>query len=477
MIGFNHMKKVTILFVSLLSGVFLLSAQTVGTFKPLDRAVDGTTIQMEDGPNSIVNGQHVLLNGLYGYPVSLTGTVATPGLTTLLENAFDFTNSAGYFQRPNYSAKPNEAISIRTDIPLTQDGVIGQFDININTQGAPTVDFISISETRGDFDTSKVQKVVNGSIVSGNPCYISSASPAIPFFISSTGDYPGVFPNGSPTPITYTKDYISKTQCRLIPGKTYYFNYRFQDAKSNLAQDSCAVTTEGWDRLNPPMEKRCGALLRITYSSPSPLRISTSGNTTTQNPVRTTQSTQGDMDPNSVSGTTNATQCISLTNNFAKGTRDAQVNNEVSLLQDFLSPKYLQVEPTGYFGAMTLNAVQAFQRESGFNATGYVGPLTRAKIKEISCGGGSTSYSNTNTNINSSRDNFKAPDYDVNGQIIDPTDKPSITIAGAAGVEVPFTNLLNNAPLTNLFETNINLEKSNYIFRSMGLEQEYLFCT
>ncbi len=80
--------------------------------------------------------------------------------------------------------------------------------------------------------------------------------------------------------------------------------------------------------------------------------------------------------------------CVAITNNLYLRSTDARTGGEVSLLQDFLSPKYFNQEPTGYFGNFTLRAVQAFQRDNGITpALGYVGPMTRAKIKSLTCGG------------------------------------------------------------------------------------------
>lgn len=85
--------------------------------------------------------------------------------------------------------------------------------------------------------------------------------------------------------------------------------------------------------------------------------------------------------------TEDQSSCITISNNLRYRMRDASVNNEVSDLQDFLNMKgYLSSGPTGYFGMGTFNAVKKFQKASGFAPTGYVGPLTRAKIN-ASCGG------------------------------------------------------------------------------------------
>jgi hypothetical protein len=94
----------------------------------------------------------------------------------------------------------------------------------------------------------------------------------------------------------------------------------------------------------------------------------------------------GDIDPNE-------TQCVELKNNLRLRDRDLQKNGEVSLLQDFLQEKgYLNSEATGFFGQMTLKAVQGYQRAQGLNPTGFVGELTRGKIKsESGCNSVTTS--------------------------------------------------------------------------------------
>jgi len=92
---------------------------------------------------------------------------------------------------------------------------------------------------------------------------------------------------------------------------------------------------------------------------------------------------QADVDPNP-----NTSTCVSLQNSLRYQSRDVSTNGEVSTLQDFLQSKgYLNSEPTGYFGLLTVAAVKSFQSASGMGGDGYVGPPTRAKIKAVSCGG------------------------------------------------------------------------------------------
>src|SRR3989344_5578978 len=89
-----------------------------------------------------------------------------------------------------------------------------------------------------------------------------------------------------------------------------------------------------------------------------------------------------DVDPNP-----NTSSCVSLNNNLRYQSRDINTNGEVSTLQDFLQSKgYLNSEPTGYFGLLTIKASKAFQAANGINGDGYVGPITRAKISAMTCG-------------------------------------------------------------------------------------------
>ena len=91
----------------------------------------------------------------------------------------------------------------------------------------------------------------------------------------------------------------------------------------------------------------------------------------------------GDVDPNPT-----ATDCVALQNNLRYRDRDINKNGEVSTLQDFLQSKgYLNSEPTGYFGLLTFKAVKDFQKANDISPTGYVGPITRAKIKALTCDG------------------------------------------------------------------------------------------
>ncbi len=58
-------------------------------------------------------------------------------------------------------------------------------------------------------------------------------------------------------------------------------------------------------------------------------------------------------------------------------------STDVMELQTRLAAEgYFQAAPTGYFGPITVAAVQSYQAAHGISATGYVGPLTRAALNQ-----------------------------------------------------------------------------------------------
>lgn len=81
--------------------------------------------------------------------------------------------------------------------------------------------------------------------------------------------------------------------------------------------------------------------------------------------------------------------CFNLLQNLSYGYEDDVKNQKdgiIYTLQKFLKDiGYLKTEPTGYFGNLTRLAVKDFQWENGIESTGFVGPLTRAKMKAKSC--------------------------------------------------------------------------------------------
>ncbi len=58
--------------------------------------------------------------------------------------------------------------------------------------------------------------------------------------------------------------------------------------------------------------------------------------------------------------------------------------SEVTELQTKLQKLgYFTVAPTGYYGSITKTAVAQFQRDFGVSATGFAGPQTREKMKQV----------------------------------------------------------------------------------------------
>ena len=86
--------------------------------------------------------------------------------------------------------------------------------------------------------------------------------------------------------------------------------------------------------------------------------------------------------------TNNDLNCIELNYNLTyKKSRDVSTKGEVTVLQNFLKENgYMKVDPNGFFGPSTFNAVKSFQKNNKLSSSGYVGAITRARIKEISCG-------------------------------------------------------------------------------------------
>jgi len=79
--------------------------------------------------------------------------------------------------------------------------------------------------------------------------------------------------------------------------------------------------------------------------------------------------------------------CVSINKSLRYRTSDKTVNSkDVTSLQNFLKEKgYLKVEPNGYFGEGTLQAVKDFQKDNDLVSAGFVGPLTRGLINKYTC--------------------------------------------------------------------------------------------
>lgn len=96
----------------------------------------------------------------------------------------------------------------------------------------------------------------------------------------------------------------------------------------------------------------------------------------------------GYVAPASVQYGYNKGVCTDLTINLAKGSSDVGYVGQVSALQRFLIANgFLAITaPSGYFGAMTYQAVAQYQRTYNLSVTGYADAVTRLSIKNVSCG-------------------------------------------------------------------------------------------
>lgn len=112
---------------------------------------------------------------------------------------------------------------------------------------------------------------------------------------------------------------------------------------------------------------------------------------------------------------TSVNVCVDLTKNLRYKMRDTSTSKDITNLQAFLKNKnYITVLPTGYFGVATLKGVKDFQRINNITPTGFVGSLTRAKIKEITCGAinnvdATTTTTTDNTNTTTTEQNTNQP--------------------------------------------------------------------
>ena len=78
--------------------------------------------------------------------------------------------------------------------------------------------------------------------------------------------------------------------------------------------------------------------------------------------------------------------CLNLNRNLKYGNRDNTTVKDIALLQDYLrSSNYLNSKSTGYFGVLTFKAVKDFQKMNNITSTGFMGPITSAKIKSLTC--------------------------------------------------------------------------------------------
>lgn len=138
---------------------------------------------------------------------------------------------------------------------------------------------------------------------------------------------------------------------------------------------SSALSCENGAVYNPENGKLCSAASAIVR--PTVCKAGERYSSENGKPCPMTAAASADIDPEP-----SASACLSL----AQDLRYRSIGTAVSGLQDYLQASgYLNSEPTGYFGLLTLQAVKNFQSSQNISPTGFVGPLTRAKIKALTC--------------------------------------------------------------------------------------------
>lgn len=128
------------------------------------------------------------------------------------------------------------------------------------------------------------------------------------------------------------------------------------------------------------------------------------------------------------------TNCINLTVSLKQGNK----NSNVIILQNFLIEKgYLNATATGFFGAQTLKAVKNFQKDNNINATGFIGPVTRAFINKLTCINNINSINETTSQNQNTNQNTTLINTETN------------TNQNVTTVEVPTTPVIDEVLISN----------------------------
>jgi IPT/TIG domain len=131
---------------------------------------------------------------------------ATPAIGRLWQHNIDFAAYQGNGAPDYVFLQAGDALTYRFTAP--PEGAFQQISYNSSTVAAYRAGFMSISTKPCDFDTSKV--------AAGDVCYVSQPGAG------------GATINYKSTNFTVAGDAY---QCKMVPGATYYFNIRMQDAR------------------------------------------------------------------------------------------------------------------------------------------------------------------------------------------------------------------------------------------------------
>ena len=138
--------------------------------------------------------------------------------------------------------------------------------------------------------------------------------------------------------------------------------------------------------------------------------------------------------------------CLTLSYSMRYQSRDSETNNEVSALQDYLqSSGYLDSNPSGYFGQMTLKAVKSFQGANDISPTGYVGSITRGKIYTLSCGQTTTTTSSSQKTDKPEKATSSVASASFDSASLTTTSQTPKLYGKASNVSEPFGVSISNA--------------------------------
>ncbi|MBL0122198.1 MAG: putative Ig domain-containing protein [Betaproteobacteria bacterium] len=157
-----------------------------------------------------------------------------PAITTLWYHNINFLDYGGQNAIDNIEFAPNQALAYGFVAPSigTFTGYNGNIQIQTGTSGTPSPTFVTISETLCDFDVAKV--------ATATACYTTAGAE-----------------NGFGFQITNAPT----TACKLVPGRQYYLNLRFQDARP------APLGTPTLDACTTQNASSCGAILRISITN------------------------------------------------------------------------------------------------------------------------------------------------------------------------------------------------------------------
>jgi hypothetical protein len=194
------------------------------TSLPISTDKDGNPIPVPSRMPTPTSPVHVGTNGANGnfgsggtenaWAVAVTAgrcANATPAITRIWYHNLDFTAYANSNALSYVGILANEALVYSFIAPPA--GAKNNFNFGESLAGTYVANFMSISQTPCDFDTTKLG-------AAGGFCYSSRNGVNTVNYHSTTGA----------AEIPY---------CKLIPGQRYYINYRNQDAQNSPTQDSC----------------------------------------------------------------------------------------------------------------------------------------------------------------------------------------------------------------------------------------------